>query len=239
MKKIFLVLLAISSITAAQLIGPKISVQQLTHDFGNITQGEEVSHEFVISNSGDDSLKIKDVKASCGCTAAKPEKSVLLPGESTKLKVNFNSKNFKGIQKKYVYVKSNDKDKPEIRLNFTANVLLNENPQDRKDFARLLIETPTHNFGDLKEGKIVEWNVELKNVGNENLEIKDIKTTCGCTAAVIKGKNVKPGESTTLRIEFDSTGKRGKQERKVILKTNDPYKPEHEITLTANVLDRK
>ena len=73
----------------AQLFQPTLILQQTSFDFGDIKQGEKVSHTFVLSNGGGDLLKISDVSASCGCTAAAPEKNELAPGESTNLVSDF------------------------------------------------------------------------------------------------------------------------------------------------------
>ena len=107
----------------AQVIGPKISVLHSEYSFGDINQGDKVSHNFTITNSGGDLLKITDVRASCGCTAAKPEKNELKPGESTQIKVEFNSQGRKGNQVKYVYIKTNDKENPEVKLKISGNVV--------------------------------------------------------------------------------------------------------------------
>jgi hypothetical protein len=124
MGKIITMLVIFSSLSFAQLLGPKLAVPQPNFDFGNIKQGDIVIHEFIITNSGDDKLLIKDIRPSCGCTAAKPEKDSLKPGESVKIKVEFNSAGREGMQHKYVYVSTNDKDQPEFRLKFMANVLV-------------------------------------------------------------------------------------------------------------------
>ena len=73
-KNILLAFILFSSILFAQLMQPKLVLQQTEFDFGDIKQGDVVSHTFVLSNSGGDLLKISNVQASCGCTAATPEK---------------------------------------------------------------------------------------------------------------------------------------------------------------------
>jgi len=93
-----------SSILFAQLFQPTLILQQSSYDFGDIKQGEKVSHTFVLSNAGGDLLKISDVKASCGCTAAAPEKNELAPGESTNLVVTFNSAGRMGKQSKTIRI---------------------------------------------------------------------------------------------------------------------------------------
>ena len=107
-KNLLFVFFLVSSIGFAQLMQPKLVLQQSSFEFGDIKQGETVSHTFVLTNSGGDLLKISNVQASCGCTAAVPEKNELAPGESTNLTVKFNSTGRQGMQKKTVKIFTND-----------------------------------------------------------------------------------------------------------------------------------
>ncbi|MCW8816322.1 MAG: DUF1573 domain-containing protein, partial [Ignavibacteriaceae bacterium] len=84
-KKSLFIILMLTSLSFAQLLQPKLALQQTSYDFGDIKQGDVVSHDFILSNSGGDMLTISNVTASCGCTAAAPEKKELAPGESTNL----------------------------------------------------------------------------------------------------------------------------------------------------------
>jgi hypothetical protein len=121
--KTLLIFLAACSLSFAQLVGPKVAVQQLEYDFGKVEQGKVVKHDFTISNNGGDLLVIKKVKASCGCTAAKPIKNELSPGESTEINVEFNTKGRSGVQHKIVYVDTNDPDKPQLELKIFGNII--------------------------------------------------------------------------------------------------------------------
>ncbi len=87
---------------------PKVLFSETNFEFGNIKQGETVEHDFEIKNEGKSDLIIRKVTASCGCTAANPTKNVIAPGESTTLKVTFNSRGKKGKQNKTVTVITND-----------------------------------------------------------------------------------------------------------------------------------
>ncbi len=95
--------------TAEELANaPRVKFDQTTFDFNEIKQGEVVEHEFVISNTGKSNLIIRKIRASCGCTAVDPEKDVLSPGESSKLKVIFSSRGKVGKQNKTITVITND-----------------------------------------------------------------------------------------------------------------------------------
>jgi len=233
---IFLIII-FSTMGLAQVVGPKISPIETNYNFGDIIEGATVSHEFMISNSGDDALQITNVRASCGCTAAKPEKNKLNPGEATFIKVDFNSSGRKGLQKKYVYIFSNDVDQPRLRLEFRANII----PRSEKDVAlenapRIVLSKTQHNFGDVKEGNIVELDVTVKNNGLSNLEIGDIKTSCGCTAVLLTKKTLGPGMSGDMKIEFDTSNRNGTLTRTVTINSNDPVNPKMTVTLMINIV---
>ncbi len=90
------------------LKAPRINFDKSTHNFGTIRQGDIVSTNFEMSNTGKSDLIIYKTKASCGCTASELEKSVLKPGEKTNLKVTFNSAGKSGEDSKSVSIYTND-----------------------------------------------------------------------------------------------------------------------------------
>jgi len=237
MYKILFILLMITSFCCSQVVGPKISTQQTQFDFGKISAKEKVFHDFYVMNNGGDSLVIRDVRASCGCTVAKPEKSVLTPGETTKITVSFDPSGRRGHQQKYVYVSSNDKNSPELRFSFAADIE-EENLAGKGAGPKIQLDFASHDFGEIPEGKIVDWTVNFKNVGQNVLEIQDVRTSCGCTAAVVSGKSIKPGESGSLKIEFDSTNKSGKISKTVSILSNDQENPDQTIVITANIKNK-
>jgi len=101
---------------SAETLRPKITFDKLSHNFGEIEQKTKVSTTFTITNEGEAPLLIRKTKASCGCTATKPAKTELAPGESTTVDVTFNSGSYKGKQKKSVTVIVNDPSKPMTTL---------------------------------------------------------------------------------------------------------------------------
>jgi hypothetical protein len=76
----------------------------------------------------------------------------------------------------------------------------------------------------------------VRNFGSADLEISGVSTTCGCTAALLDRKRIKPGRSATLRVSFDTRDERGKVSRSVLLESNDPAKPKLELKLEATVV---
>ncbi|MFV0377375.1 MAG: DUF1573 domain-containing protein [Mangrovibacterium sp.] len=116
-----------------------------------------------------------------------------------------------------------------------------------EDFSKLsasdLVNAPvvsfnedSHEFGDIKEGDQVECVFSLKNSGKRDLIIRDVKTSCGCTAVSPQKNVVAPNETVPLKVVFNSKGKRGRQSKAITVITNDPKNPTTILRISTNVL---
>ena len=79
------------------------------HDFGKSTKGEDLLHVFKFTNSGTDTLIIKNVEVECNCTKAEISKHVLLPGESATIGVVLSTETFNGLTVRNIIVHTNTK----------------------------------------------------------------------------------------------------------------------------------
>lgn len=86
---------------------PVIEFEEMEFDFGTITQGEKVSHEFKFENTGDKDLIISNAYADCGCTVAEVPKKPIPPGESGMIRVTFDSEKKTGMVTKSISVVTN------------------------------------------------------------------------------------------------------------------------------------
>ena len=234
MRKIIIIFLFLGISVFPQVMGPKVSVQQSDYDFGEAIQNDIVNHSFVLTNNGGDVLKILDVKASCGCTAVKPDKNELKPGESTQIKASFNTKGRKGPQTKTITVKTNDPDNPVVTFKLSGNVIVKE-VKDNTSGALIYFPEVEHDFGKVKEGDVVNYEFKFQNKGSLPLTIKDIKTSCGCTAAVVSEKNIDPGKSGTIKVGLDTENRQGRMSRTITVISNDYNEPNKIITIFADV----
>lgn len=101
----------------------KIEFESMEFNFGTMRQNASVTHEFSFTNEGKQDLVIRKVRSSCGCTAVKPAKSVLKPGESSTIKATFSSGARKGKQYKTITITTNDPKRPQITLKVIGEVL--------------------------------------------------------------------------------------------------------------------
>src|ERR1044071_20751 len=85
-----------------------IKMDKLTHDYGNIKQGDNGECEFKFTNSGKEPLVITNCQGSCGCTVPQCPKEPILPGKAGVIKVKYDTQRVGGIYKT-VTVTSNAK----------------------------------------------------------------------------------------------------------------------------------
>lgn len=103
--------------------GPVITWEKLSHEFGDITQGEKIEHTFKFTNTGTAALVITNVEVTCGCTVPRGwPRDPIMPGEKGEITVAFNSVGKIGRQNKVVTVTSNSVGKTN-QVMIVANVL--------------------------------------------------------------------------------------------------------------------
>ncbi len=92
---------------------------------------------------------------------------------------------------------------------------------------RIKFDEKTYDLGSLYQGEKRELSIAFRNEGDAPLDIKKIKTTCGCTAVLTSKKTLAAGEAGTIGIVFDSKDKIGYQDIRVYLYTNDPREKDY------------
>jgi hypothetical protein len=98
---------------------------------------------------------------------------------------------------------------------------------------RIVFPEPVFDFGRVESGKVVNHTFEFTNAGNQTLEIRDVWTSCGCTAATNWTRRVEPGKTGNIPIIFDSGGKAGPLTKTVSLVCNDPTQPKLVLEFNA------
>ncbi len=137
----------------------------MTFDWGHVGKKDmPLKHEFKIYNDGDDTLRIYNVKPSCGCTTAPLDRERIEPGGFAILDVTLNLNN-KGKVTKTIRISSNDPDNRQTTLALKANILIP------------LSAFPTYlGFGKVKIGKDAIAKVVLTNASDEDITIKNVRT---------------------------------------------------------------
>lgn len=87
---------------------------------------------------------------------------------------------------------------------------------------RIEIQPESHDFGKVEQNLKLVKDFEVRNIGDEDLVITRISTSCGCTAALTSERVVKPGKTTNLKVTFETRTYKGPVQRSVSVASNDP-----------------
>lgn len=93
-------------------------------------------------------------------------------------------------------------------------------PEDLEAMPTMEFSDTVYNFGTIKEGDIVVHEFEFKNNGKNPLIISNAKGTCGCTAPEYSTEPIPGGKTGVMKIQFNSAGKSGFQNKSVSITTN-------------------
>ena len=115
----FYLLAGIPLVSAA----PQILVEQPAFDFGAITNGSEILHDFVIRNVGDTDLEINRVISSCNvCLKAKLDKFEIPPGGASRLHARLDLRLLSGSISRSITIESNDPQNAWVMLELAGTV---------------------------------------------------------------------------------------------------------------------
>ncbi len=98
-----------------------IKVNTDKNDFGKIKQGVPVDFVFEVKNISDKPVVVESTNASCGCTTPEKPTEPIMPGESGKIKVQYNAAAVAPFTKD-VYIKLVGIDQPKT-VQITGEVL--------------------------------------------------------------------------------------------------------------------
>ncbi len=94
---------------------------------------------------------------------------------------------------------------------------------------------PVYDFGRADAGDIVKHTYKFKNTGNQVLVVNNVQPSCGCTAAGQWTREVKPGETGTIPIQFNSRGYRGIVGKTITVLSNAKNEPRKYLMLKGTI----
>lgn len=165
---------------------PSIQALEPNYRFPTVKSGDLVQHDFIITNTGTETLVISNVLTSCGCTTAGKWTTNIAPGASGSIPVTFNSFNYAGEVSKMVTIMSNDPQQPAIFVKLGGTV-----------FQALTVKPPFLLMA-LSSEQTGTGEATISNQTTNAIWIKEIRTGNPAFTAVLR-TNV-PGFSYSLSV---------------------------------------
>lgn len=89
-----------------------------------------------------------------------------------------------------------------------------------RNSTKIEFDQTEHDFGNVIDGEIVSYNYKFENTGESDLLITSVNADCGCTVAEYPEDPVKPGETGYVKVQFNSSNRRGFNVKKATVLSN-------------------
>ncbi len=204
---------------------PRIVVEGGTSfDFGVLMRGAVVKRIIAVKNAGTDTLILKRVMTSCGCTGAVASGDHLPPGGTGSVEITFNSQNFTGSVHKVVTIETNVPDSPRTEISFTANI------QDE-----ISVVPDRCFFKDAEVGKPSALTLTVKNAGKEKFTLTGSRCALAGIKVKLPAKPLAPGDSIAIPVVFTPAKAIPVLYEALFITTSDPRRPELYFPIYGNV----
>ena len=219
---ISLTLAMLNSVAGAQV--PKATLLEPDFQFGKVAMGSKVEHTFLVRNTGDAPLRMKNVTMTAPLRPVKLQ-ATIAPGQEAQLKFSLDttqlSKEFDGR----IVLTTDDPKTPQLEMRFSGEVLpsLEVTPKP----VVVLVG---------QKGQSTESELELVNHESDPVAITDIQFPK--ERVDVRSQAIEQGRRYKLDFILSSSAATGRNENFVVLHTTSKLTPEVRIALLTYVRER-
>lgn len=208
--------------------------------FSRMTEKETKTNELELVNDTDKPINV-GFRTVPKHVSAKVEPETIPAHSKGKLVVTYNAEdvNTYGFASHRIYLSLDGSNDYKASVGVSATI--------EEDFSHLspeqLANAPvanfpekTYDFGEMTQGEKKEHTFTLTNNGKSELIIRNVRSSCGCTAVAPSKKVIAAGETAPIKVTFDSKGKRGRQSKTITVITNDPKTPTTTLRISTNIV---
>lgn len=197
-------------------------------DWGTVAPGM-LKRTIKITNEGGDTLRINEVRASCGCTTAPLDRKVLGPGDTATIDVSMDVQNKSGRQHKSLTITSNDSARGSLVLPLIADII--------REVAAIPELFPM--VSTTKPGEEGSTEVTLKNTSSTPITIQPPQFETPPPMIVkfdmTAPKELAPGDSLKV-IAHVKPLKQEVQSATVTIPTSSKINPKIQLTMTSHIV---
>ena len=186
-----------------------------------------LKRQLKIVNAGGGTLKIGEVRPSCGCTTAPLDRKELAPGDTGTVEVSMDVANKSGGQHKTLTINSNDSTRPALVIGLTADVM------------RDLTTVPEtfRMVAEAKTGQEDTTSIQITNTGSEAVTLEPPTLPQAPEMLVRFDMNgplqLAPGESVRV-VAHVRPIKEGPSSTDVVFPTSSKIMPQLKVSLMVN-----
>lgn len=234
--KWIVVVLALSCLSFGWVqAGPKAVFKEIAFDAGKVRQGEQVEHNFVLKNAGDQVLRITEARPTCDCTITEYPPEVP-PGGEGKITVRIKTENLSpGPISKSITIGTDD---PAADRTVLQVKMVTFNPLEvlPRPLVYMFAEK-----GQAKEEKLIlrPHNPGMKITGakslNSNIEVQLSEASTQADGSTIQMQMMPRKGDFFLIVKIKASTPVGLIDSAVEVTTNDSTYPKEKIIVRANI----
>jgi len=217
-----------------------LKFDNLQHDFDKVKEeAGNISHTFYFINVSNDSVNIKNVATSCGCTASHWNNTAIMPNASDSIIVNYSTTNRVGGFSQAIVVHLNDTASAPIVIHINGEVLPRK--ISKADEYPIAIGNLRFKHTHISFGQVLNDSVALNTFPLFNNWDKPIEINLTELPPFLKTEMtslvIPPDEEFFLTITYDAVLKNdwGLIFDKIYLKTNDSLNSQKLIYVSADI----
>ena len=201
------------------------------HDFGVVVKAAKATHRFTITNLYREAVHIARVKATCGCTVARPSKTTLASGEAAFLDVTMDTLRFFDRKTSVLTVTF---DKPlfaEVRIPVQVFI--------RRD---IVLAPGSANFQAVPEGQAASRTIQVSYAGRTDWTIKQLEVKSPHLAVRLEEtRRAQQGGTTVgqvgynIVVDLKPTAPAGNFREEIILVTDDARSPRFPVLVEGQI----
>jgi len=197
----------------------------VSHDFGVVAKGTQVSHRFKLTNGSEQSVHIASVTASCGCTTPECAQTLVKSHESTYIEVSMDTNRFQRQKLSTISV-AFDLPQPNV-------VTLSVQVYIRPD---IVVSPSSIDFGAVAEGLAGERRLSIAYTGRPDWKLTDARTNNRHLTARLAETTRTAGQvHYDLLVRLAADVPLGMIREQLVLLTNEPNGPEIPIPVEASI----
>jgi len=127
-----------------------------------------------------------------------------------------------------------EKEKTKTVTTTTTTTATPATPAVDPDAGKYKFEEETHDFGEVNEGPLAEYDFEFKNTGKKPIVITDAHGSCGCTVPTWPHDPILPKQKAKIHVAYTTNGRPGQINKDVIITSNAQQSPMR-LHITGNV----
>jgi hypothetical protein len=216
----FLLTFIIANLVLSQ---PKLLIDKNEIDLGLVYNGDTKDGKIVLKNIGNDTLRILYVGASCGCTAVKSPRKLLLPGQSDDIDFKFTASGIPGKVEKSITITSNDPASQYANVRITAEI--------RESLQLIGGSNALYIIENAATKKSVTKRIAMKNVSGSPMIIRGDSVSSTSIAVTMDKKNLQPNDTLNVNVTVVPE-KPGLSHETLYILTDLEIHPREEIRIT-------